>query len=35
VTIILAHDRRKIVRFDVNELPTAAWLSRRLTEAFS
>ena len=29
-----AHDRRKIVRFDVTEHPTAAWLSRQVTEAF-
>jgi putative transposase len=32
--IILAHDRRKIVRFDVTAHPTAGWLSRQLTEAF-
>jgi hypothetical protein len=34
VMIILAHDRRKIVRFDVTQHPTAGWLSRQLTEAF-
>jgi len=34
VMLILAHDRRKIVRFDVTEHPTAGWLSRRVTEAF-
>ena len=34
VMIILTHDRRKIVRFDVTEHPTAAWLSRQVTEAF-
>src|SRR5260370_5554200 len=34
VMIILAHDRRKIVRTAVTEHPTAAWLSRQLTEAF-
>src|SRR5271165_835608 len=34
VMIILNHDRRKIVRFDVTEHPTAAWLSRQVTEAF-
>jgi putative transposase len=34
VMIILAHDRRKIARFDVTGHPTAAWLSRQLTEAF-
>jgi hypothetical protein len=34
VMIILAHDRRKIVRFDVTLHPTAGWLSRQVTEAF-
>ena len=34
VMLILAHDRRKIVRFDVTEHPTAGWLSRQVTEAF-
>ncbi len=34
VMIILAHDRRKIVRFDVTGHPTAGWLSRQVTEAF-
>jgi transposase InsO family protein len=34
VTIILVHGRRKIVRFDVTQHPTAAWLSRQVTEAF-
>ena len=34
VMIILAHGRRKIVRFDVTQNPTAAWLSQQLIEAF-
>jgi hypothetical protein len=34
VMLIPAHDRRKIVRFDVTEQPTAGWLSRQVTEAF-
>jgi transposase InsO family protein len=34
VMLILAHDRRKIVRFDVTQHPTACWLSRQVTEAF-
>ena len=34
VMIILAHDRRKIVRFDVTRYPTASWLARQVTEAF-
>ena len=31
---ILAHDRRNIVHTAVTEHPTAAWLSRQVTEAF-
>jgi putative transposase len=34
VMIILAHDRRRIVRFEVTPNPTAGWLSRQVTEAF-
>ena len=34
VTIILGHDRRKIIRAAVTEHPTAVWLSRQVTEAF-
>jgi transposase InsO family protein len=34
VMVILRHDRRKIMRTAVSEHPTAAWLSRQLTEAF-
>src|SRR5229473_351274 len=34
VMIILAHDRRNIVRTAVTEHPTAAWLLRQVTEAF-
>ena len=34
VMLILAHYRRKIVRFDVTQRPTAGWLSRQVTEAF-
>jgi putative transposase len=34
VMIILAHDRRKIVRFDVTRKPTAGWLARQVTDAF-
>jgi hypothetical protein len=33
VMIILAHDRRTIMRTAVTEHPTAAWLSRQVTEA--
>ena len=34
VMIILTHDRRRIVRFDVTRNPTAGWLARQVTEAF-
>src|SRR6202035_5491480 len=34
VMIILAHDRRRIVRFDVTRCPTAGWLARQVTDAF-
>src|SRR5271168_3688283 len=34
VMIILVHDRKKIVRFDVTRNPTAGWLARQITEAF-
>jgi hypothetical protein len=34
VMVILAHDRRSIVRFDITQHPTAGWLSRQVTEAF-
>jgi len=33
VLIVLAHDRRKIVHFNVTEHPTAAWTARQLVEA--
>jgi putative transposase len=34
VMVILAHDRRRIIHTAVAEHPTAAWLSRQVTEAF-
>src|SRR5229473_2811811 len=34
VTVILAHERRRITHTAVTEHPTAAWLSRQVTEAF-
>src|SRR5271163_423128 len=34
VVLILVHDRRKLVHFNVTRNPTAAWLSRQVTEAF-
>jgi hypothetical protein len=34
VMVILAHGLRKIVRFDVTQHPTAAWLSQQVIEVF-
>jgi len=34
VIVILAHGRRRIVRFDVTQHPTAGWLSQQVIEAF-
>jgi hypothetical protein len=32
--IVLGHDRRTIIHFDVTENPTQVWLARQMTEAF-
>jgi putative transposase len=32
--IVLGHDRRRVIHFNVTQHPTQAWLSRQLTEAF-
>lgn len=32
--IVLGHDRRKIIHFDVTAHPTQNWLARQMTEAF-
>src|SRR6202165_5349783 len=32
--IVLGHDRRRIIHFDVTQNPTQVWLSRQITEAF-
>jgi putative transposase len=34
ILIVLAHDRRKIVHFNVTEHPTAEWTARQLIQAF-
>jgi putative transposase len=34
VALILVHDRRKVVHFNITRHPTSAWLSRQVTEAF-
>ena len=32
--IVLGHDRRKVIHFEVTPNPTQVWLSRQITEAF-
>jgi len=32
--IVLGHDRRKVIHFEVTRNPTQVWLSRQMTEAF-
>ena len=32
--IVLGHDRRKVIHFDVSQNPEQVWLSRQMTEAF-
>ena len=32
--IVLAHDRRRIIHFDVTQNLTQIWLARQITEAF-
>ena len=34
VFIVLSHDRRKVVHFNVTEHPTAQWTAQQLVEAF-
>ena len=34
VFIVLAHDRRRVVYFNVTEHPTAEWTARQLVEGF-
>ncbi len=34
VFVVLAHDRRKIVHFNVTEHPTARWTAQQIVEAF-
>jgi putative transposase len=34
VLIVLAHDRRKVLHFNVTEHPTAQWTAQQLVEAF-
>ena len=32
--LVLSHDRRQLLWFEVTRHPTAAWLARQITEAF-
>ena len=32
--VVLAHDRRRVVHFNVTERPTAAWTAQQIIEAF-
>ena len=32
--VVLGHERRKVVHFDVTQNPTQVWLARQITEAF-
>ena len=32
--IVLSHERRRIIHFDVTQYPTQDWLARQMTEAF-
>ena len=34
VLVVLAHDRRRVVHFNVTEHPTAAWTAQQIVEAF-
>jgi putative transposase len=34
VFLVLAHERRKILHFNVTDCPSAAWTAQQLTEAF-
>jgi putative transposase len=33
VLVVLAHDRRRVVHFNVTEHPTAAWTAQQIIEA--
>jgi hypothetical protein len=34
VFVLLAHDRRRVLHFNVADRPTAAWTGQRIREAF-
>ena len=35
VFLVLAHERRRVIYFNVTERPTAAWTARQILQAFS
>jgi hypothetical protein len=35
VFVVLSRDRRKVVHFNVTEIPTAQWTAQQIVEAFS
>jgi putative transposase len=34
VLVVLAHDRRRVLHFNVTEHPTSAWTAQQIVEAF-
>ena len=34
VFVVLSHDRRKVIHFNVTENPTAQWAAQQIVEAF-
>jgi hypothetical protein len=34
VLVILGHERRRVLHFNITELPTAEWTAQQLVEAF-
>ena len=34
VLVVLSHDRRKVIHFNVTENPTAQWAAQQIVEAF-
>ena len=34
VFVVLAHDRRRVIHFNVTDAPTAKWTAQQIVEAF-
>jgi hypothetical protein len=34
VFVVLAHDRRRVLHFNITEHPSAAWLAQQIVDAF-